>query len=249
MHPYLLWKPEAYGILDGARAAIAEYRLDNRVVLVGQSQGSAAALGARYLASSYAPGLHVAATVVTGLVVYLAKSVAGAPQVAEPSYAGGGEYDAAYSMLYLLGTDQMSDSSLNVDDYVSPRGTSLLHAALSACFTQLVQVAKDQHLNAKTAFTSARQTLLAKERSLGAFPSALLAGPIFTGTGLADAEAGTAPQYNIGQRPCPELVIFPSEADSRDQCNGDQGACLRYLGFGIRGQRLSLRQRDNRGPL
>lgn len=41
VHPYLLYRPEAYSALDAARAVIGDRSLDiqNRIVLIGQSQG------------------------------------------------------------------------------------------------------------------------------------------------------------------------------------------------------------------
>ena len=70
-HPYLLYRPEGYSALDAVRAALKGYddRLRNEVVLVGQSQGSGAALGAAWLAPKYAPDIHLIGVVATGLVV------------------------------------------------------------------------------------------------------------------------------------------------------------------------------------
>jgi pimeloyl-ACP methyl ester carboxylesterase len=166
-------------------------------VLVGQSQGSGAALGAAYAAPLYAPGVNVRGVVATGLVVSLAASVSGAPQVPVAPYAGGDAYDAAYSMLYLLGVDQFLDRTLDVDEYVSAQGADLLHAALTGCLTDVVAVARAQKLTPKVAFTPARERLLPLEDAILLFPSGKIGVPVFTGTGLADAEAETAPQYNF----------------------------------------------------
>ena len=197
MHPYMLWRPEAYSILDAVRAATATYPLDHRVVVVGQSQGSAAALAAAYEAPTYAPHVGVRAVVATGLVVTLAKPVPNAPQMIVPPYGGGGSVDAAYSMLYLLGIDQQLKPGLAVDDYVLAAGKPLLHIALTACLTQLFKDAAAEHLDEATIFTPNREQLRAYEDAHVAFPSARLRVPIFTGTGLADTEAGTAPQFNF----------------------------------------------------
>jgi hypothetical protein len=197
MHPYLNWRSEAYGILDAVRAARGTFGLDNRVVIVGQSQGSGAALGAGFAAPDYAPDVNVRGVVATGLVVNLAVPVAGASQVPVPPYAGGSADDAAYSMLYLLGVDQLLDRSLDVDTYVSPQGDDLLHAALTACLTDVVKVATAEKLSPQTAFTPARVSLVPVEDANLIFPSARFRVPVFTGTGLADSVAGTAPQYNF----------------------------------------------------
>jgi hypothetical protein len=167
------------------------------VVIVGQSQGSGAALGAAYAAPMYAPSVNVRGVVATGLVVGLAAPVSGAPQVPVPPYAGGGAVDAAYSMLYLLGVDQFLDRSLDIDEDVSAAGADLLHAALTGCLTELLKVADAENLSPQRAFTPERGRLVAVEDENLIFPSAKLNVPVFTGTGLADTEAGTAPQYNF----------------------------------------------------
>ena len=197
MHPYMQWRPEAYSVLDAVRAASAGFPLARRVVIVGQSQGSEAALAAAYEAPMYAPEVGVRAVVATGLVVTLAKPVPHAPKVMVPPYADSGSVDAAYSMLYLLGIDQVLKPTLNVDDDVLPAGKPLLHTAVTACLTQLFKEAAAENLDDSKVFTPARERLRAFEDAQVAFPAARLRVPIFTGTGLADAEAGTAPQYNF----------------------------------------------------
>ena len=110
---------------------------------------------------------------------------------------GGGAYDAAYSILYLIGMDQSTDLSLDVDANISPQAKDLLQTALTGCLTQLYKVATDEHLDPTSAFSASRANLLPIEVANEAFPSAKFSVPIFTGTGLADTEAGTAAQYNF----------------------------------------------------
>jgi len=179
------------------RAARVTYGFSNRVLLVGQSQGSAAALRAAYEAPQYAPDIGVRGVVATGLVIALAKPVSGAPQVPIPAYAGGGAYDAAYSILYLLGMDQLLDPSLSIDDEVTAKGRPLIATATTACLTQLFQVATANDLDPSNAFTADRARLIPIEDAAQAFPGAMFAVPVFTGTGLADNEAGTAGQYDF----------------------------------------------------
>ena len=61
VHPYLVGQSEGRSVLDAARAAIDldATGANNRVLVVGHSQGGQAALFAGELASSYAPHLHV----------------------------------------------------------------------------------------------------------------------------------------------------------------------------------------------
>jgi pimeloyl-ACP methyl ester carboxylesterase len=67
-HPYLATRPEAYSVLDSIRAAqSSSFGLSKKVVVVGQSQGGAAAFATAGYAPSYAPELDIRGTVATGV--------------------------------------------------------------------------------------------------------------------------------------------------------------------------------------
>lgn len=199
LHPYMLVRPEAYDVLDAVRAALTAYPgvLANRVIVVGQSQGSAAALGATYYVRTYAPSVNILGTIATGLVATLATPVPGAAQEPVPPYQGGGSVDAAYSMLYLIGLDQSIDPQVDPFTYVTAIGMPLLKAVESACLGDLFKTALADQLTPLNVFTEQRAILIEKENSADAFPGATFSVPVFTGTGLADAEAGTVSQFNL----------------------------------------------------
>ena len=58
--PICCGDPKATAVLDAVRAALHRHpqQLRNQVVVIGQSQGSGAALGATFLSPTYAPELH-----------------------------------------------------------------------------------------------------------------------------------------------------------------------------------------------
>ncbi|HZU62362.1 MAG TPA: lipase family protein, partial [Novosphingobium sp.] len=70
VHPYLQYRSEGLSILDGVSAATrALPQLSaRRIAVVGQSQGSQAALSAAELAPAHAPHLGIRAVVATGLI-------------------------------------------------------------------------------------------------------------------------------------------------------------------------------------
>src|SRR3546814_15196281 len=63
----MVTRPEAYSMLDSARAAVRSQRnLSGKVILLGQSQGTSAAFAADGFAPDYAPDLDIRGAVTTG---------------------------------------------------------------------------------------------------------------------------------------------------------------------------------------
>src|SRR3546814_15209689 len=63
----MVTRPEAYSMLDSARAAVRSQRnLSGKVILLGQSQGASAAFAAAGFAADYAPDLDIRGAVTTG---------------------------------------------------------------------------------------------------------------------------------------------------------------------------------------
>lgn len=196
VHPYLLYKPEGYSILDGVRAVLKAYPQDlaNTVVVVGQSQGSGAALGAGYLAPHVAPDLHIMAVIASGLVLDI-KNRHGANSLPEETYQGGDDVDAAYSTLYFLGTLQ-SLGYPNLSSLIKTKGEEIIALASHACLHDMMDYAQSHHLKADDIYypdVSQYEHMAAQARML---PDAVQKTPVFTATGLADSEAGIIPQYN-----------------------------------------------------
>jgi hypothetical protein len=204
LHPYLLYKPEGYSILDNVRAALRLHpsELGNKVLAIGQSQGAGAALGASLLAPSYAPDVNLVGTVATGIVAEVA-SPGDAPQVSLPATYTDADYvDAAYSMLYFLGTGRAIDPSIDPAEFVSEKGAPLLEAALHGCLRDLFDLAQASGMTGANIFKKDIGFLDELERKYAAFPTGRFAKPVFIGTGLADKTAGTAGQYNFTSALC-----------------------------------------------
>jgi hypothetical protein len=203
-HPYLLYRPEGLAVLDSIRAGLGAWPalLKNQAVAVGQSQGAGAALGAGYLSRSYASGVNLVGVVATGIVAAVA-DVKGAPQLPQTDfYADPDYYDAAFAMLHFLGTDRAIDPSIDPDKYVSKIGRPLLHSGLSACMSDMVNVAKAGGVTAASIYKKSVAALDRMETVHGSFPTAEIPVPVFVGTGLADSAAGTTGQYNFVSAMC-----------------------------------------------
>ena len=198
MHPYLLWRSEGYSVLDAVRAALHRHpkQLRNEVVVAGQSQGSGAALGATFLAPTYAPELKILGTVATGLVVTF-RPAAGLKLPPKPAqYTDPTLMDPAYAILRIAGTDRSLHPDIDTSAFVTEKGRGLLHAALTSCVHDLFELSARENLTGAQVFSGDLAAIDADMEANFELPSASLAVPIFVGTGLADGEAGTDQQYN-----------------------------------------------------
>ncbi|WP_260928875.1 lipase family protein [Novosphingobium sp. 9] len=204
VHPYLMWRSEGRSVLDGVRAALAAGKgtLANRVIVVGQSQGSGAALGTTYLAKSYAPKLNILGTVATGLVMtfdtphdadYVAKSKA----MTDVHFMNPG-----FGMLRIAGIDRSLHHELDPAAFVQPAGYPLLKAARTQCLHALFDMADQNKLTGEQVFVPDLQPIDGTMEANFEFKDAHIPGPLFVGTGLADDMAGTQGQYNAVKAMC-----------------------------------------------
>ena len=198
IHPYLLWRSEGYAVLDAIRAALQRHpqQLRNQVVVVGQSQGSGAALGATFLSTTYTPQLHVLGTVATGLVVTFRPDAHVKLPPKPAQYTDPTLMDPAYAILRIAGTDRSLHPEIDTAEFVTARGRPLLHAALTSCVHDLFDLSAREKFTGAEVFTGNLATIDSDMEANFEFPSARMPVPIFVGTGLADGEAGTAQQYN-----------------------------------------------------
>ncbi|MCG4262459.1 lipase [Acetobacter senegalensis] len=196
VHPYLLFKPEGYSILDGVHAVLKAHPhlLANDIVVAGQSQGSGAALGAGYLAPQVAPDLHILAVIASGLVLDI-RDRHQAPFITEGAYQGGDDVDAAYSTLYFLGSLQALGYP-GLSDLIRDKGRAIIDLASHACLHDLMDYAKARHMKADDIYTPGVEHYEQMAQQARMLPDAYQKAPVFTATGLADSEAGLIPQYN-----------------------------------------------------
>lgn len=206
IHPYLQFRAEGYSVLDSLRAALAHYSNLSRdkLVTVGQSQGSEAAIAAAYLAPGYAPELSLLGTVATGIVAHSA-NIGNARQVALPgTYQDATDYaNSAYEALWFLGAAQTIDPDrIRPEDYLTADGMKMIAKAQRTCMRGLTAYARELRLPVERFY---RQSPAALEKQVAAwtdFPDVRLHTPVFVGTGLADEAAAPAQQYNFAAAMC-----------------------------------------------
>jgi pimeloyl-ACP methyl ester carboxylesterase len=204
VHPYLLWRPEGYSILDSVRAVLHHYpqRLRNEVVLVGQSQGSGAVLGATYLAPTYAPDIKVLGTVATGLVVTFKVGNQLRLDAKPKEYTDPKQMDPAFAMLRIAGTDRSLHPEADTAAFVTDKGREMLHAAQTSCLHDMFALSARDHLTGNQVFVADLAPIDADMETHFQFPVAQMPTPVFVGTGLADNAAGTTQQYNAVAAMC-----------------------------------------------
>jgi hypothetical protein len=118
-HPWLSVRPEGWSVLDSVRSALTAFpELANAVVIVGQSQGSHAALSAAGLAKTYAPTLRIRGTVATG--------VAGGPQWRASRRT-------STFLFMVLHKFQALDPAFQPSDYLTDAGKRGFAAAITSC--------------------------------------------------------------------------------------------------------------------
>lgn len=202
-HPYLLWRSEAHSILDSIRAVLSGdvgVRLDNSIVLVGQSQGAGAGLGAAWLAPTYAPELNVRVAVLTGLVTSIATA---RTHNKSATYSDPTRMDAGFAMLRFAGTDHALHPEAQLDSYLTPVGRIMLQTALHGCLHDLFDKARTLGLrDGRAMFSRPIAPIDADMESHFTLPDGRLTMPVFVGTGLADREAGTGGQYDAVHTMC-----------------------------------------------
>jgi len=204
MHPYLLWRSEGRSVLDAARAAITAQPgvIANRVLIVGQSQGSGAAIGATYLAPGYAPDLHVLGTVATGLVMTIAERRGVGYLGKDAALTDPTKMDGAFAMLRVGGIDRALHPDLDPAGVVTPKGRPMLTAARTTCLHAMFALAEQQGIAGANSFTAGVKNYDAAMEPAFQIPAAALSVPVFAGTGLADAMAGTSGQYDAVKALC-----------------------------------------------
>lgn len=203
VHPYLQYRSEGLSILDGVSAATrALPQLSaRRIAVVGQSQGSQAALSAAELAPAHAPHLGIRAVVATGLI---AQEDVTPPQdpaalYVNPADAGNTGYEA----IWLLGTARsVAPEAIRPEEYVSPAGLPVLKLATTACFRDIGRKAAALGVRVSAFYKGDIRALEQRIKPTTDYPAPHIGVPVFVGTGLNDEAAPADRQRAFAQAMC-----------------------------------------------
>lgn len=208
-HPLINIPAISFSVLDSVRAAVAGVPgLANKVVIVGQSQGGAAAFGAAAYAPTYAPDINLKGAVGTGVIYYRNTNLPPlpAPPAADPHKVD----DAIVYSLYGFVVAQQSDPTLRFEDVFTEKAIPLARQARNTCLPALTGDA------AFGAFTRAGTFLArpaerytrfqagAADRAAryGVYPTLKLPVPVFIGTGASDLTPSAISQLALMKDAC-----------------------------------------------
>ncbi len=199
-HAYLDTRVEAYSVLDGVRAALTSVPgLQNKIMIVGQSQGGGAAFASAAFAPAYAPDLNIRGTVATG-VPYVS------PELLQ-QMASSGTHETGFNplvvyTLYLAQGLSGYDPSFKPEDVFTDNAMPTYHAAADLCVYPLTDRARTDGLNLHNALKPGYQKALAPALAAMAYPTMKLAQPLFVGTGEVDQDVPPPLQYGLVKAAC-----------------------------------------------
>ncbi|MDG2325610.1 MAG: lipase family protein [Halioglobus sp.] len=138
-HPYLATRPAAYSNLDIIRAVqSAAFPVSNTIVMIGQSQGAAAAIATVGHAPEYAPELDIQGLVATGAPYFSAEGIA-AIQETRPKDAVDPRLGYNFLALSMLG---LIDPEFVLEDYVSADVLPVAMAVTDTCYVDMKKLVK-----------------------------------------------------------------------------------------------------------
>lgn len=199
-HAYLDTRVEAYSLLDGVRAALAGFpELQNRIMIVGQSQGGGAAFAAAAFAPGYAPELNIRGTVATG-APYVTPELL--QQMTARDQAQGGYNPVMVYVLYLAQGLAGHDAAFRPEDTFTPKAMPAYQAAAGLCVHELTEKVRQDGLNFSNSLKPDFLRTLAPALVAMKYPTMKLPQPLFMGTGELDRDVPPPLQLGLVKAAC-----------------------------------------------
>lgn len=199
-HAYLDTRVEAYSLLDGVRAALAGVpELQNRIMIVGQSQGGGAAFASAAFAPGYAPELNIRGTVATG-APYMTPELL--QQMTALDQAKGGYNPVMVYALYLAQGLAGYDTGFRPEDTFTPKAMSAYQAAAGLCVHELTEKVEKDGLNFSNSLKPDFLRTLAPALMAMKYPTMKLPQPLFMGTGELDRDVPPPLQLGLVKAAC-----------------------------------------------
>lgn len=190
VHPYLDRRVAGANMIDAVRAARqlgdrVGVDVDGRFATTGGSQGGHASLSAGDVAAEYAPELTLLGTTAVAPPVYIDRylSLLGPhiPAVPVPDYV-------TY-LSYVLRGLQASRPGLDVNAYLTPVGRTMLRAAETLCYPDMVARSRGLGVGDILAEPLHSGPLMAAVRDVQVIPASGFTRPILIHQGIADVTA------------------------------------------------------------
>jgi pimeloyl-ACP methyl ester carboxylesterase len=223
-HPYLAVRPEAYSVLDSARAVLAAFpHLANQVVVIGQSQGGGAAFATLGMAPAYAPDLHVRGGVGTGVPFAGYTAPRGSEQPHSPTAA---DPTVAYP-IYIGYVIQQNDPAVTAEQLFTEAGVAFFQEARTACVGQMFHDLYRAGMNRATILKPAFRDKVANVVLSLQYSTLHLAQPFFVGSGERDHDVAPASQLALVRQACAQGSVIEAHLYTDKDHSGAVNASLK----------------------
>ena len=202
IHAYLDTRVEAYSVLDSIRAALSAFPVQNKIMIVGQSQGGGAAVASASFAPTYAPDLDVRGTVATGVPYLTPELVATLLQPHANDKVETGYNPLMVYSLYLATGLAGRDANFKPTEAFTPKAMPAYRAASESCVTDLTAQVKAEGLNFQNSVLPGFSKALAPAMEDMRYPTLKLAHPLFVGTGAEDKDVPPVLQLGLVKAAC-----------------------------------------------
>ncbi|MEL0580520.1 lipase family protein [Pectobacterium punjabense] len=205
LHHYLNSRGEAWSVLDSVKASLTTFPLQNKLTIVGQSQGAHAAFASTGYQPGYAPNLNIASTVLTGTPYFDDKT--SAKKIFGVDVKGGDPKIPYVMYIYLSATDMKP--GFKVEDYFEPKAAKLVEDARKMCIGELTQKVMEEGLNAANSLKPAIYDLLDDQMAHFRYNTLRVTPPVFIGIGTNDINVPTKMQVHFAE----DVVSAGTSAD------------------------------------
>ena len=198
-HPYLATQPASYNNLDIIRAVQnADFSLSDKVVLIGQSQGAAAAFATAGHAEDYAPEIDIRGVVATGIPYFTPRTIE-IIQETRPNNVV--DPMLGYNFLALTLVEQV-DPSFKVADYVSDAGLPTATAVNTTCHRDVRNLVTQRELTYNKSFKNSPSDALKIAFAQMGYPKLDISVPAYIGSGVNDRDTPLRMQANLIKQAC-----------------------------------------------
>jgi hypothetical protein len=189
----------AFSVLDSARAALqAKLGLANTLLIVGQSQGAAAAIAASAYSATYAPELKIKASIATGVIYRDRQATTTGQLTLNPNLVSPALAYSIYGFLVL----QSLHPQLGAEQVFSEAALPLVEQARHSCLTAFMADVQQAGLSPAQAFkpnppAEYLQQQAQFSQQYGYYPTLKINHPVFIGTGANDTTPDARSQIKL----------------------------------------------------
>ena len=206
-HPYLATKPASYSNLDIIRAVqSADFPVSDKVVLIGQSQGAAAAFATAGYAQDYASEIDILGVIATGIPMFTPRTIEIIQEtrpndVVDPMLG--------YNFLALTLVEQFDDA-FSYSDFISELAMPTAMAVDTTCHSDVRDLVVENGLTYDTSFKVSPTDALKGAFAQMGYPRFDISVPVFIGSGVNDRDTPLRMQAGLVKKACVSGAVIES---------------------------------------